>query len=123
MMLTLLPDRFAVCRLSDSLGVDISRPYTFLSITDDEFSLVCPEQNVPISALQVELGWRAFRICGTLAFTLTGILAGITGVLADAGISLFALSTYNTDYVLVKASSLKAAVAAGGRWLSNCIRR
>ena len=50
MMLTLLPDRFAVCRLSDSLGVDISRPYTFLSITDDEFSLVCPEQNVPISA-------------------------------------------------------------------------
>lgn len=112
MMLTLLPDRFAVCRLSDSLGVDISRPYTFLSITDDEFSLVCPEQNVPISALQVELGWRAFRICGTLAFTLTGILVGITGVLADAGISLFALSTYNTDYVLVKASSLKAAVAA-----------
>ena len=103
MMLTLLPDRLAVCRLSDSLGVDISRPYTFLSITDDEFSLVCPEQNVPISALQVELGWRAFRICGTLAFTLTGILAGI---------SLFALSTYNTDYVLVKASSLKAAVAA-----------
>ena len=50
MMLTLLPDRLAVCRLSDSLGVDISRPYTFLSITDDEFSLVCPEQNVPISA-------------------------------------------------------------------------
>lgn len=112
MMLTLLPDRFAVCRLSDSLGVDISRPYTFLSITDDEFSLVCPEQNVPISALQVELGWRAFRICGTLAFTLTGILAGITGVLADAGISLLPSLLTTQTYVIVKASSLKAAVAA-----------
>lgn len=93
------------------LGQISAGPIPFC-ITDDELSLVCPEQNVPISALQVELGWRAFRICGTLAFTLTGILAGITGVLADAGISLFALSTYNTDYVLVKASSLKAAVAA-----------
>lgn len=112
MTLTLLPDRFAVCQLSDARGADLRRPFTFLSITDEEFSLVCPEQNVPVSALKAEAGWRAFRVCGTLDFSLTGILAGMASVLKDAGISLFALSTYNTDYVLVKDSALKAAVAA-----------
>lgn len=114
MTLTLLPDRFAVCQLPDLHEADLSQPFTFLSITDEEISLVCPEQNVPVSALKVEAGWRAFRICGTLDFSLTGILAGIAGVLKDAGISLFALSTYNTDYVLVKDSTLKAAVDALG---------
>ena len=92
--LTLLPDCFSVCQLSDPHEANLGQPFTFLSITDEEISLVCPEQNTPVSALKVEAGWRAFRICGTLAFSLTGILAGIAGVLKEAGISLFALSTY-----------------------------
>lgn len=112
MTLALLPDRFTVCLLSGLHGVDPSRPFTFLSVTDGEISLVCPERETPASAFRAEPGWRALRVCGTLAFSLTGILAGIAGALADAEISLFALSTFRTDYVLVKEVSLQAAIGA-----------
>lgn len=110
MNLELLPGTFAVCQLSSPDAIDL-RPFTFLSVTDDEISLVCPEQNAP-AALHTEPGWRALRVCGTLDFSLTGVLSTMASALSEAGISIFAVSTYNTDYVLVKEHMLSRAIAA-----------
>ncbi len=111
MTLQLLPERFSVCQLSDACEVNLKHPFTFLSITDDEISLVCPEQVVPASTPRSESGWRAFRIVGMLDFSLTGILAGISAVLSEAKLSLFAISTYNTDYILIKESALTKSIS------------
>lgn len=111
MTLQLLPDRFSVCQLSDACEVNLKHPFTFLSITDNEISLVCPESVVPAATLRTESGWRAFRIVGMLDFSLTGILTGISAVLSEAKLSLFAISTYNTDYILIKESALTKSIS------------
>lgn len=84
----------------------------FFSKTAEELSLVCPETDLPATVLQCERGWRALKICGALDFTLVGILAKISSLLANAGISIFAVSTYNTDYILIKEAHLQKAAAA-----------
>ena len=85
----------------------------FLSITRtaEEVSIVCPQSFVP-SDVTAEPGWGAIRIEGPLDFNLVGILASIATVLADSGISLFAISTFETDYVLVREAKMSEAVAA-----------
>ncbi|HEV2784199.1 MAG TPA: ACT domain-containing protein [Actinophytocola sp.] len=79
--------------------------------TPDEVSVVCPTEHAP-AAEQVEHGWRLLTVRGPLEFTLTGIMAALAGELAAAGVSLFAVSTFDTDHVLVKAVDLARAVAA-----------
>lgn len=109
-----LPDRYAVCRLS-ALPVDPSpRPgaCVFLSITPDEISWVGPQANIPAQAEKTESGWRGWRVAGTLDFSLTGILSGLTTVLASAAIPVFAVSTHGTDYLLVKQEYWVPACAA-----------
>ena len=93
---------FSVCRVLSVGDVDFTREFVFFAKTPDEVSLVCESAYVPPSAVEVESGWRAFRVSGVLDFGLLGVLAKITGVLADAGISVFAVSTFNTDYILMK---------------------
>ena len=99
---TALADEFSICKIVDICEVDFSRPFVFLSKTDEEVSLVCESEYAPKNALAIEEGWRAFRVDGVLDFSLVGIIADITRILADAGISVFVVSTYNTDYVLLK---------------------
>ena len=111
MEITALPQPFTVCKLPSADGVDLSVPFTFLSVTDEEVSLVCPTACVPAGAAVAEHGWRAFKIEGTLDFGMVGVLAGISGALAARGISIFAVSTYNTDYVLVKQERFAEAAA------------
>jgi hypothetical protein len=82
--------------------------------TREETSLVCDRAAVPGDAERVEHGWRAFRVAGTLDFALTGILARIAQPLAAAGVSLFAVSTFDADYVLVREGDWDAAVRALG---------
>jgi uncharacterized protein len=77
----------------------------------NELSLVIPQEQVQ-SGWKVEPGWRCIQVLGTLDFSLVGILSHLSGVLADAGISIFALSTYDTDYLLIKEDSLTRARAA-----------
>ena len=86
----------------------------FVSITrtPEELSVVCAETALPADAPQAELGWRALQVAGPLNFELTGILSSISEPLADAEISLFALSTYDTDYVLVREADLERAIEA-----------
>lgn len=93
---------FSVCQVEDYSGVNLESEYCFIGKTDEEKSLVCVTGEVPSNTIRREDGWKAFRIQGVLDFSLIGILANITTILADNGISVFALSTYNTDYVLVK---------------------
>lgn len=112
--LTLLPDELSVCRLPAGAAVPpwaVSGGLTSVSWTADETSVVCASSAVP-SDVRAEAGWRAFAVAGPLDFGLTGILLSIARPLADAGVGIFAISTYDTDYVLVKQSSLKAATAA-----------
>jgi hypothetical protein len=103
---------FSVCKVTDYKGVDIELPYVFTGSTDQEKSLVCPVGAVPENTVRRDDGWKAFRIKGELDFSLTGILAGIAKVLADSHIGIFAISTYNTDYVLTKEKDFCAALKA-----------
>lgn len=112
--LYILPDRLAVCRLPvEAPFPDWARPGDLLALirTRDELSITCPERFVPPEA-RAERGWRAIQVQGPLEFVLTGVLASIAAPLALAGISIFALSTFDTDYVLVKEDALDRAVAA-----------
>lgn len=101
-----------VCKLASVADAGLSRDFFFLGKTDEEISLVCRTEDAPENALAREDGWRAFRVEGTLDFSLVGILAKISGALAEAGVGLFAVSTYNTDYILVKEESFDRALAA-----------
>ena len=107
-----LPYELSVCKIADVSDIDLGSELLFVGKTDEEVSLVCPTQDVPKMTTAREDGWRAFRIKGVLDFSLTGILARISGVLAEEGIGIFAVSTYNTDYVLVKAENLGRAADA-----------
>jgi hypothetical protein len=103
----------SVCRLSADEGIPHWVPAAgFVSITRtaDELSVVCASGSVPPS-VRAEHGFRILKIDGPLDFSLTGILSAVAGPLAEAGISIFAVSTYDTDYVLLKAKALTQAVA------------
>jgi hypothetical protein len=110
MILTVLTETFSICKLRDYSKVDLNRPFVFTGSTDEERSLVCPTPEVPSDALERSDGWRAFRIEGVLDFSLVGILAGISDILAKGGIGIFAVSTFNTDYVLTRADRFEEAL-------------
>lgn len=110
MNLKILPQVFTVCQLPDVSGVDFSKEFLFFSKTDEELSLVCETSAVPAIALAREDGWRGFRVGGVLDFSLVGILAEISGILAAQKISIFAVSTYNTDYIFTKTDVFDRAI-------------
>ena len=103
---------FSICKLQDFSKVDLSRPFHFAARTDEECSLVCPTADVPKNTIVCDDGWRAFRIEGTLDFSLIGILARISALLAQREIGIFVVSTYNTDYILTKAENFDQAIDA-----------
>lgn len=100
---------FSVCKVPEFTPVMLCTPYSFLARTPQEHSLVCPTAHVPPTTLAREDGWRAFRIAGILDFSLVGILAKVTTCLAEEKIGIFAVSTYNTDYILVKETDYSRA--------------
>ena len=110
MKLEKIEGSFTVCQLRDVNAAQLEQPFTFLSRTDEELSLVCPTGSVPAETVRREDGWRAFRISGVLDFSLIGILAPIAAILAEAKIGIFAVSTFNTDYVLVKEERYEQAL-------------
>ena len=103
---------FAVCKIKDISQVDFNADYCFLGKTDEELSLVCTEDKIPDNTIEISRGWRAFRIEGILDFSLIGILSKISAILAENKIGIFAVSTYNTDYILTKKENFNAAVTA-----------
>ena len=84
--------------------------FWFVGKTDEEISLVCKTEDIPAETIGRDDGWKGFRIQGTLDFSLIGILSGLSGILADHKIGIFAISTYNTDYILVKEENYDRAL-------------
>lgn len=110
MKLQWLPDSFTICTLKDCTRVNLSDEFVFLGKTDEELSLVCRSACAPVDCIDREDGWRALRICeGALDFALTGILAELSAILAKSRIGIFAVSTYRTDYILVKEQHWESA--------------
>lgn len=103
---------FSVCKVTDYSQVHLETPFCFTGSTDGEKSLVCRTESVPANTTHRDDGWRAFRIQGVLDFSLIGILADISRVLAGEKIGIFVVSTFNTDYVLTKQESFQQALNA-----------
>ena len=116
-----LPHDLSICKVGEITQIDLSADFCFICKTDEELSLVCRTHDVPKETLARDDGWKGFRICGVLDFSLIGILANLTSILAQQGIGVFAVSTYNTDYILVKAEDFErasSALAASGYGMS-----
>jgi hypothetical protein len=103
---------FAVCKLTPETPIPswtTAGDFFTISRTADELSVVCREDAVP-EGIAAERGWRCFRVGGTMPFSVVGVIASLTAPLAEAGISVFAISTFDTDYLLVKEKDLSGAV-------------
>jgi uncharacterized protein len=111
--LRLLTGRYAVCRLAADAGAPewAVGPFVSVTRTHDELSVVCPEGLVP-EGTKCDSGWRVLQVAGPLEFSLTGVLAAIATPLANAGIGIFAIATFDTDYVLLKEENLARATEA-----------
>ncbi|MDL2236892.1 ACT domain-containing protein [Christensenellaceae bacterium OttesenSCG-928-K19] len=109
MQLKWIDGNFSVCRLYEAPATPLPGSFAFYAKTDNELSLVCQTECVPESVQKREDGWCMFRIEGQLDFALTGILAGISSILANEKIGIFAVSTYDTDYILIKEEQAQAA--------------
>ncbi len=109
MKLKVLEDSFTICKIRDIKDIPKAK-YTFTAVTDEEISILCPKENIPSEYTDIDTDWRGFRIEGILDFSLTGILSELSAVLAQNKIGIFAVSTYNTDYIFVKEHNLKRAM-------------
>ena len=103
---------FSVCQVEDYSLVNLDSEYSFIGKTDEEKSLVCITSEIPSNVIQRDDGWKALRIQGGLEFSLIGILSKIAAILADNNISIFVVSTYNTDYLLIKKENYEKAITA-----------
>ena len=112
MELKKIEHRLTVCKVADISDIDVTADFYFIGKTDEELSLVCRTEDTPQETIEREDGWRGFRIQGVLDFSLIGILSKISGILAENNIGIFAVSTYNTDYILVKEESFDRALEA-----------
>jgi len=115
--MAVMPETLTICRLEPEAAVPPwATAGTFFAITRtvEELSIVLPQEHVPAS-VHAEGGWRAFKIEGPIPFSAVGVLASVVGPLARSGISLFAISTFNTDYILVRTDQLEAARLALSR--------
>ena len=114
--LRLLSGKLAVARLAASAPLPVwldlaAAPLASVVRTGEELSIVCPAALVP-EGVQCARDWRAFRIAGVIDFALTGVLASVLNPLGEAGVGIFALSTFDTDYILVRTDQLSQARAA-----------
>lgn len=112
MELKKLPYDLTVCKVESVEDIDLSREFFFVGKTDEELSLVCRTEDTPARTTERDDGWKGFRIEGVLEFSMIGILSKLSGVLAENEIGLFAVSTYNTDYILVKEENFEKALEA-----------
>lgn len=110
MVLKKLPYKLTVCKVADIKEIDLNKKFYFIGRTDEEISLVCKTEDTPVATTERDDGWRGFRIEGVLDFSLIGILSKLSGILAENKIGIFAVSTFNTDYILVKGENFERAM-------------
>ena len=102
--------KLTVCKVNDISSVNMKPDFFFIAKTDEELSLVCKTEDTPPNTIERDDGWKCFRIQGVLDFSLIGILSKLSGILAKHKIGIFAVSTYNTDYILVKEENYEQAL-------------
>ena len=112
MELKTIPYNFTVCKLMSVGDLPSGIDFCFTAKTDEEISLVCKTEDVPENTLVRDDGWKGFRIEGVLDFSLIGILSKISAILAENKVGIFAVSTYNTDYIFVKEENFDKAINA-----------
>ncbi len=110
MELKKIEHELTVCKVADVSEIDMSADFYFIGKTDEELSLVCKTEDTPLNTTDRDDGWKGFRIQGILDFSLIGILSKLSGILAEHKIGIFAVSTYNTDYILVKEENYERAL-------------
>ena len=103
---------FSICKVKDYSKLILNSEYYFIGKTDEENSLVCITQDIPDNVIEHDDNWKALRIQGTLDFSLIGILSQISAIMAVNGIGIFAVSTYNTDYIFTKKDNFLKALKA-----------
>ena len=102
--------KLTVCKVTEVSSINLESDFYFIGKTDEEVSLVCKTEDTPMNMVERDDGWRGFRIQGVLDFSLIGILSKLSGILAEHKIGIFAVSTYNTDYILVKEENFGRAL-------------
>ena len=110
MEIKIIKQDFSVCKVKDYAFVNFNTEYCFIGKTDEEKSLVCITSDVPSNVTHRDDRWKGFRLQGILDFSLIGILSKIAALLAENSISIFAISTYNTDYVFIKEENFQKAL-------------
>ena len=110
MEIKIIDRKFSICKVENYNTININDEDVFIGKTDEENSLVCETNKVPNNATHIDNGWKAFRIQGVLDFSLIGILSKISTLLAENKIGIFAISTYNTDYILTKEENFQKAI-------------
>jgi hypothetical protein len=103
--------KLTVCKVAEVSSRDMRSDFYFIGKTDEELSLVCKTEDTPDNTIERDDGWRGFRIQGVLDFSLIGILSKLSSILAEHKIGIFAVSTYNTDYILVKEENYERALS------------
>ena len=111
MKLKKLPYELTVCKVKTASEINLGADICFVGKTDEEISLVCKTEDTPAETVERDDGWRGFRIEGVLDFSLIGILSNLSSILAENRIGIFAVSTFNTDYILVKEENFDRAMA------------
>ena len=109
MKILLLHDTLSIFQVHSLEDIDLSIKPLHIGVTDDEISVVAPTNTVPSNTND---GWKMFKVEGVLDFSMVGIVSSISGVLARANLSIFSISTYNTDYILVRNDRLNEAIKA-----------
>lgn len=99
-----------ICKVASELDINLNKEFYFIGKTDEEYSVVCITEDAPANTIEREDGWKGFRIQGILDFSLVGILAELSGILAENKIGIFVVSTFNTDYILVKEDNFDRAL-------------
>lgn len=112
MELKRIDHKLTVCKVTEVSSINMESDFYFIGKTDEEVSLVCKTEDTPTKTVERDDGWQGFRIQGVLDFSLIGILSKLSGILAEHKIGIFAVSTYNTDYILVKEENFERALHA-----------
>ena len=110
MELKRIEHKLTVCKVTEVSEINTDTDFWFIGKTGEELSLVCKTEDTPQNTVERDDGWRGFRIRGVLDFSLIGILSKLSGILAEHQIGIFAVSTYNTDYILVKEENYERAL-------------
>lgn len=110
MELKKLPYDLTVCKVKSEQDINLKNKFYFIGKTDEEISLVCLTADTPNDTVERDDGWKCFKIQGILDFSLIGILSRISSILAENKIGIFAVSTFNTDYILVKRENFEKAL-------------